>query len=87
MARTDTSAGPAMTAATHPGWVLVAPDRRPYAWYAYDQALSYDETSAAARFEPDTPSRNAMLHGGWTVRAGRAVELACGTGGLAKVSA
>jgi hypothetical protein len=76
-----------MTAPTHPGWLLVAPDHRPYAWYAYDQDLSYDEASAAARFEPDASSRNGMLHGGWTVRAGRAVELVCSTGGLTKVSA
>jgi hypothetical protein len=78
-AATDTT-----SAATHPGWLLVAPDHRPYAWYAYDQALSYDEASATARFEP---SRNGMLRSGWTVRAGRAVELVRSPGDLTKVSA
>jgi hypothetical protein len=87
MARTEASAGPAMAAPTHPGWLLVAPDHRPYAWYAYDQDLSYDVVSAAARFEPGASSRNDMLHGGWAVRSGHAVELVCSTGDLTKVSA
>lgn len=74
-------------APTHPGWLLVAPDHRPYAWYAYDQALSYDGVSAMARFEPSASCRDDMLNSGWTVRAGRAVELVCSPRDLAKASA
>jgi hypothetical protein len=75
------------SAPPHPGWLLVAPDHRPYAWYAYDQALSHDVMSATARFEPDAERRDAMLNNGWAVRVGRAVELVCSSSELAKASA
>jgi len=74
-------------AATHVGWLIIAPDHQPYAWYTYDQALSHDEESAMARFEPDTACRHDMLVKGWSVRAGSAMKLVGGTGDYAKASA
>jgi hypothetical protein len=80
--KSATSADPTSSAAAPPGWVLVAPDRRPDAWYTYDPALSYDAVSTVARFEPHTSSRN-----GWTAFADRGVEVVGSLSALTKVSA
>lgn len=64
-----------MDSATHPGWVILTPDHRPYAWYTYDQALSYDQESVMVRFESDTACRHDILAAGWSVQAGAATEL------------
>ncbi|EUA65426.1 MULTISPECIES: hypothetical protein [Mycobacterium] len=71
---TDT-AGSTTPGAAHPGWLLIAPDNRPYAWYSYDRVLSYDEISAMARFEPSDSVRDDMVRAGWAVCAGSGVEL------------
>jgi hypothetical protein len=87
MKRAAISAPVVDPAPTHPGWLFVAPDHRPYAWYAYDRELSYDVVSAAARFEPDADYRDEMLNNGWKVRSGRGIELVCSPGELTKESA
>lgn len=61
--------------ARHPGWLILTPDLRPYAWYTYDQALSYDQESVLIRFEADAACGHDMLAAGWSVQAGGATEL------------
>lgn len=63
------------SATTHPGWLLISPDQRPYAWYQHQQPLSEDEVSAMQRFEPDDRRRARMLQEGWKVRPGSGIEL------------
>jgi hypothetical protein len=59
----------------HPGWLLIAPGGRPYAWYNYDPALSFDDVSAMQRFEPEATAVDALVERGWVVREGSGVEL------------
>ncbi|WP_139803390.1 hypothetical protein [Mycobacterium avium] len=73
--------------AAHPGWLLIAPGNRPYAWYSYDRARSYDEISAMSRFEPSDILRDRMIRDGWMVCAGSGVELIGGGHAFTKVSA
>ena len=77
------SAGPHQP--NHPGWLVVDPAGRPYAWYSV--ALAQDASAATTRLEADCALRQQLLDAGWSVRAGSGLELVARSGALAKVSA
>ncbi|GAB4975999.1 MULTISPECIES: hypothetical protein [Mycobacterium] len=69
------------------GWLIIAPDGQPYAWYTYDTVLSHDADSTMARFEPDPQLRHNLLAQGWTVVPGSGAELTRAAADYAKASA